>query len=137
MLDKLLCIYHSFTMEVSLLQIINTKKLTKSACSSRVLVQYVNRKFLQFCKGYFTNSYQMKELEIQLNIFVNLQENFAIFSDFKGLLINFYHLKGLENKKFCKFKLTKSDFFKILSNFLTFMTFFFKTPYFSSLLSFF
>ena len=58
-------------MEVSLLQIINTKKLTKSACSSRVLVQYVNRKFLQFYKGYFINLYQMKALEIKLNIFVN------------------------------------------------------------------
>ena len=58
-------------MEVSLLQIINTKKLTKSACSSRVLVQYVNRKFLGFYKGYFTNLYQMKGLEIKLNIFVN------------------------------------------------------------------
>ena len=58
-------------MEVSLLQIINTKKLTKSACSSRVLVQYVNRNFLQFYKGYFTNLYQMKALEIKLNIFVN------------------------------------------------------------------
>ena len=53
MLDKLLCIYHSFTMEVSLLQIINTKKLTKTACSSRVVVQYANRKIFQFYKGYF------------------------------------------------------------------------------------
>ena len=37
--DKLLCIYHSlsFNMEVSLLKIINTKKLTKTACSSRVV----------------------------------------------------------------------------------------------------
>ena len=66
-------------MEVSLLQIINTKKLTKYACSSRVLVKYVNRKFLQFCKEYFTNLYQMKALEIKLNIFVNLLENFGIF----------------------------------------------------------
>ena len=55
-------------MEVSLLQIINTKKLTKSACSSRVLVQYVNKKILQFYKGYFTNLYQVKALEIKLNI---------------------------------------------------------------------
>ena len=31
-------------MEVPLIQIINTKKLTKTACSSRVVVQYVNRK---------------------------------------------------------------------------------------------
>ena len=57
-------------MEVSLLQIIYTKKLTKSACSSRVLVQYVNRKFLQFYKGYFTNLYQVKALETKLNVFV-------------------------------------------------------------------
>ena len=69
MIDKLLCIYHNFTMEMSLLQIINTKKLTKSACSSRVLVQYVNGKILQFYKGNFTNLYQMKALEI--NNFVN------------------------------------------------------------------
>ena len=47
MLDKLLCIYHSFTTEVSLLQIINSKKLTKTDCSSRVVVQYVHRKTLQ------------------------------------------------------------------------------------------
>ena len=40
-------------MEVSLLQIINTKKLTKTACSSRVVVQYANRKIFQFYKGYF------------------------------------------------------------------------------------
>ena len=58
-------------MEVSLLKTINTKNLTKSACSSRVLVQYINRKFLQFNKGYFTNLYQLKALEIKLNIFVN------------------------------------------------------------------
>ena len=54
MLDKLLCIYHSFTVKVSLLHIINTKKLTKTACSSRVGVQYVNLIFLQFYKGYVT-----------------------------------------------------------------------------------
>ena len=49
-------------MEVSLLQIIKTKKLTKTACSSRVVV---NRKILQFYKGYFINSNQMKALEIK------------------------------------------------------------------------
>ena len=63
MLDKLLCIHHSFTMEVFLLYIINTTKLTKTACSSRVVVQYVNIKILQFYKGYFINLYQMKALE--------------------------------------------------------------------------
>ena len=52
-------------MEVSLLEIINTKKLTKTTCSSRVVVKYVNRKFLQFYKGYFINLYQMKALEIK------------------------------------------------------------------------
>ena len=41
-------------MEVSLLQIINTKMLTKSACSSRVLIQYVNRKILQFYNGFLS-----------------------------------------------------------------------------------
>ena len=50
-------------MEVSWPQIINTKKHTKTTCSSRV-VQYVNRKILQFYKGYFINFYQMKALEI-------------------------------------------------------------------------
>ena len=44
-------------MKVSLLQIINTKKLTKTACSSRVVVQYVDKKTLQFYKGLFINLY--------------------------------------------------------------------------------
>jgi len=49
--NKLLCIYHSLTMEVSLPQIINTKKHTKTAsnihyCSNRVIVQHVSRKIL-------------------------------------------------------------------------------------------
>ena len=47
-------------MEALLLQIINNKKLTKTACSSRVVVQYVNKKILQFYKGNFNNLYQMK-----------------------------------------------------------------------------
>ena len=64
MLDKLLSMYHSFTTKVSLLQIINTKKFTKTSCSNRVSVQYVNRKILQFYKGYYINLYQMKALEI-------------------------------------------------------------------------
>ena len=63
MLDKLLCIYHSSTMEVSMLHNINTIKLTKTTCSSRVVVQYANRKILKFCKEYFIK-YQMKALEI-------------------------------------------------------------------------
>ena len=65
MLEKLLRIYHSLTMEVSLLQIINAKKLTKIACSSRVVVQYVNRKILQFYIGFFIIYYQMKALKIK------------------------------------------------------------------------
>ena len=50
-------------MEVSLPQIINTKKHIKIACLSMVSVQYINRKTLQFYKIYFTNFYQMKALE--------------------------------------------------------------------------
>ena len=57
--NKFLCIYHNFTMEYSLPQIINTKH-TKTACSCRVSVQYINRKTLQFYKGCFTNFNQIK-----------------------------------------------------------------------------
>ena len=42
-------------MEVYLPQIINAKIHTKTACLSRVSVQYINRNILQFYKGYFTN----------------------------------------------------------------------------------
>ena len=35
---------------MSLPQIINTKKHTKTACLSRVFVQYINRNILQLCK---------------------------------------------------------------------------------------
>ena len=49
-------------MEV-LPQIINTKKDIKTACSSRVSDQYIDRNTLQFYKGYFTNFYQVKALE--------------------------------------------------------------------------
>ena len=52
-------------MEVSLLQIIITKNLTKTACSSKVAVQYVNRKILQFYKRYFINFTNLKALEIK------------------------------------------------------------------------
>ena len=62
-------------MEVTLQQIINTKKLIKTACSSRVVVQYVNRKVLQFYKRYFINFYQMKALEIRK--FCKFLEKFA------------------------------------------------------------
>ena len=47
--------YHIFTMEVSLLQVINTKMNTKTLCSSKVVVQCLKRKFLQFYKEYFIN----------------------------------------------------------------------------------
>ena len=60
--DKLFCKYQSSTKEVSL-QVINTKMNTKTARSHRVSVQKINRKVLQFYKGYFTNIYQMKVLE--------------------------------------------------------------------------
>ena len=56
-------------MEVSLLQIINTKKLKKLLVQVGYFVQYVNRKILQFYKVYFIKLYQMKALE--LNNFVN------------------------------------------------------------------
>ena len=74
---KFLCIYHKLTMEVSLSQIINTKKHTKTSCLCRVSVEYINRNILQFYKGYFTSFYQMKALEI-CN-FVNFLENLKIF----------------------------------------------------------
>ena len=54
MQNKIVCIFHNFTMEVSMPQIINTKKHTKTAYSSRVTVQYNNRKTLQLNKEYFT-----------------------------------------------------------------------------------
>ena len=50
-------------MEVSLTQIINTKKHTEAACSNRVSVQFINRKTLQYYKECFTYFYQMKALE--------------------------------------------------------------------------
>ena len=50
-------------MEVSLPQIIKTKKYTKTALSSKVVVQYGNRKIVQFYKGYFIHFFQMKAFE--------------------------------------------------------------------------
>ena len=50
-------------MEVSLPQVINTKKHTKTACSSRVSVQYNNKKTFQLYKGYFTYFYKIKTFE--------------------------------------------------------------------------
>ena len=41
-------------MEIFFPQIINTKRHTKTACSSKVSVQNTNTKILQFYKGYFT-----------------------------------------------------------------------------------
>ena len=55
----------SFTMEVSLLQIINTKMRTKTVFSSRVVVQYFNRKIFQFYKEYFINFTILKALNIK------------------------------------------------------------------------
>ena len=45
--DKLWYIYHKFNMEVSLPQIIITKKRTKTACLCRVSVQCISRNILQ------------------------------------------------------------------------------------------
>ena len=50
-------------MEVSLPQIINNKKHTKTACSSSASLHYTNRKTLKFYKKYFVNHYKMKTLE--------------------------------------------------------------------------
>ena len=52
-------------MEVSWPQTTSTKNHTKTARSSRVVIQYVNRKILQFYKGYFINFYQMKTFEVK------------------------------------------------------------------------
>ena len=63
-------------MEVSLLQIINTKMHTKTACFSRVVVHYFKRKTLQFYKGYFFNFTILKALKVKK--FCKILENFAI-----------------------------------------------------------
>ena len=47
MLDKLMCII-TVSLRKSSLQIINTKMHTKTACLSNVVVQYFDRKILQF-----------------------------------------------------------------------------------------
>ena len=111
-------------MEVSLPQIINTKKLTKSACSSRVVVQYLNWKILQFYKGYFLIYTRWRHWK--LSNFVNLKEILAILVWIKKK-IDFYHLKALKNEEFRKFEVTISNFF---FNFVKFPNFFFKNSYF-------
>ena len=100
---------------------------TKTACLSRVVVHYFNRKFFQFYKRYFIKFYHMKLLEIEkfckfLGMFWNLSltlKNFKVVS---------YHVKALENKEFCKFEVTKSDVFFNLIKFSD--LFFSKTPIF-------
>ena len=57
---------------------------TKTACSSRVVVQYVNRKILQFYKESFINLNQMKALETK-------------------------KIRKIQGK-FCKYSLTSKDF---------------------------
>ena len=54
--DKLLCIYHSLTMEVSLPQIINTKKHTKTVCLSRVVNMLIEKRcnFIMVILSIFT-----------------------------------------------------------------------------------
>ena len=49
-------------MEVFLLQIINTKMHTKTACL-RVFYQNIGRNILQLYNKYFTNFYLMEALE--------------------------------------------------------------------------
>ena len=39
----------------------------------------------------------------KLNNFLISRKILDFYSDFKGFLINFYHLKALENKELCKF----------------------------------
>ena len=58
MLDKLMCI-----IIVLLRNATDYQSAYKNVCSSRVVLEYFNRKNLQFYKGYFTNFYQMKALE--------------------------------------------------------------------------
>ena len=57
-------------MEVSLPQIINTIKHTKTACLSRVVVQYINRKRLQLIKDILFIFIRWSHWK--LSIFVNL-----------------------------------------------------------------
>ena len=57
--NRFLCIYQSFTMEVSLPQTSILKRLlTTTTCSNKVKVQNFSRKILQFhfdfVKGFFT-----------------------------------------------------------------------------------
>ena len=73
----------------------------------------------------------MKALEMKL--FCKFKGKFCNFSLTKEFLIDFYHLKALENKEFSKIELKISDVFKILSNFLTFLDIFSKTLIFSGL----
>ena len=71
--NKLSCLYHSFTTEVSLPQIINTKNHTKTASSNRVIVNMILRKFFNFCltlKDFLLIFYHLNALEIKK--FVNL-----------------------------------------------------------------
>ena len=69
-------------MEDSLPQIINTKNITKTARSSRIVVQNTNRKTMQFHKGDFTSFNQMETLE-------NKE-----FCKFNSTLVNFYKLSS-------------------------------------------
>ena len=51
--------FHNFTMKGIP---INTKRHTKTACSSKVPIQHINTKTLQFYKGYSTYIYQINAL---------------------------------------------------------------------------
>ena len=75
-------------MEVSLSHILNTRMHTKTACSSREVVQYVNRKFLQFYYGYFINFYRMKHWKLSIIFCTKLYIKLKIFKRVKLLNVN-------------------------------------------------
>ena len=82
--DILLYIYQSFITEVSLPQIIKTKKNTKTVFSSKVVVQYVNRKILQFYKKNSINYYHMTFFQVLSN-FLTIFKNPYFFLTFLTL----------------------------------------------------
>ena len=126
-----MCINLSFTEEISLPQIIDSKMHTKTACSSRVVVQYASF-FVLFFKKYFFNFYQMKALEIKL--FCKFIGKCCALKDFK---LHFKHLNALENKEFQKFELKKTDIFLNFVKFPYFSWHFSKTLIFLTFVYFF
>ena len=99
-----MCIYHSFTMEVYLPQTINTKKHSKTACSNRVIVQHVSRKYLQFYldfKWFFYYCFTIWRLW-KLRNFLNLNR--------KNLTFCYFDPKKKDFLPFWPKKLTFGDF---------------------------